>query len=35
MPSKNDKKLCEALVRRHKKDLREYFELIRGKKIIK
>jgi len=32
---KNDKKLCEALVRRHKKDLREYFELIRGKKIIK
>ena len=28
---KNDRKLCDVLVRRHKKDLKEYFDLINRK----
>jgi len=32
---RNDRKLCDVLVKRHKKDLKEYFDLVNGKKIIK
>ena len=32
---RNDRKLCDVLVRRHKKDLKEYFDLVNRKKIIK
>jgi len=32
---RNDRKLCDVLVKRHNKDLKEYFDLVNGKKIIK